>query len=198
MESMADDQEVLARYSRRAGRFADVISAAPPGRWSAQSPCATWTAADVVQHAVDMHAAMFVPTDLARAPGPSVTEDPLGAFNSARADVERALGDPAVAGLAVQTPMGPSTFAAHVDGVASADLMIHSWDLARALGLDYSIDPDELDDQWQGAQQIPDIMRRPGAFGPGIVVFGPVVEVPDDAPVQDRILGLLGRDPHWT
>jgi uncharacterized protein (TIGR03086 family) len=94
--------------------------------------------------------------------------------------------------------MGPSTFAAHVDAVASADLVIHAWDLARALGLDYSIDADELENQWQGAQQIPDIMRQPGAFGPGIVVFGPIVEVPADAPLQDRTLGLLGRDPYWT
>ncbi|PYE20740.1 uncharacterized protein (TIGR03086 family) [Williamsia limnetica] len=195
---MADDQEVLARYSRRAGRFADVISGAAPGRWSAPSPCADWNAADVVQHAVDMHAAMFASTPTGLTPAPAASEDPLGAFNSARADIERALRDPAVVGLAVQTPMGPSTFAAHVDTVASADLVIHTWDLARALGLDYSIDPDELEDQWQGAQQIPDIMRQPGAFGPGIVVFGPVVEVSADAPRQDRILGLLGRDPYWT
>lgn len=76
--------------------------------------------------------------------------------------------------------------------------MIHAWDLALALGLDYAIDPEELHSQWQGAQQIPDIMRQPGAFGPGIVVFGPAVDVPADAPIHDRLLGLLGRDPHWT
>lgn len=27
--------------------------------------------------------------------------------------------------------------------------------------------------------------------------YGPVVAVPADAPLQDRVLGLLGRDPHW-
>ena len=40
-------------------------------------------------------------------------------------------------------------------------------------------------------------MRIPGAYGPGIVVFGPEVKVPEDAPLQDRLLGLLGRDPAW-
>jgi hypothetical protein len=28
-------------------------------------------------------------------------------------------------------------------------------------------------------------------------LFGPVVPVPDDAPVLDRLLGLTGRDPKW-
>jgi hypothetical protein len=41
-------------------------------------------------------------------------------------------------------------------------------------------------------------MRTPGKFGPGIVVYGPEVPVPADAPLQDRLLGLIGRDPHWT
>ena len=47
-----------------------------------------------------------------------------------------------------------------------------------------------------GVQDIPAEMRIPDAFGPGIVVFGPEVEVPDDAPLQDRLLGALGRHPH--
>ena len=41
-----------------------------------------------------------------------------------------------------------------------------------------------------------DKMRTPGAFGPGIVVFGPEVPVPADAPLQDRLLGFIGRDPY--
>jgi len=28
-------------------------------------------------------------------------------------------------------------------------------------------------------------------------MFGPPVSVPDDAPVQDRLLGFFGRDPAW-
>jgi len=34
-------------------------------------------------------------------------------------------------------------------------------------------------------------------FGAG-VPFGAVVEVPADAPAYDRLVGWLGRDPHWA
>ncbi len=93
--------------------------------------------------------------------------------------------------------MGRMTVAEHVDGVVSTDLVLHGWDLARAAGLDDAIDPDELDRLWPGIEQIPDEMRIPDHFGPGVVVIGPEVDVPADAPLQDRLLGKLGRDPEW-
>ncbi|GAA1113790.1 hypothetical protein GCM10009605_54170 [Nocardiopsis composta] len=38
-------------------------------------------------------------------------------------------------------------------------------------------------------------LRTPGAFGAGAVVYGPEVPVPENAPVQDRPLGAIGRHP---
>lgn len=190
--------EIADRYRRRADAFARMVAAVAPDRWSDPSPCAGWTARDVVGHIVDMHRVMVRPIGQGRGPAPTLADDPLGAFAAARADVEEVLDDPELAATTQDTPAGRMSAEQHIDQVVSADLVLHGWDLARATGQDDTIDPAELDLAFADAQRIPDEMRIPEFFGPGIIVFGPVVAVPPDAPVQDRLLGLLGRDPHWS
>ncbi|MGK5112351.1 MULTISPECIES: TIGR03086 family metal-binding protein [unclassified Geodermatophilus] len=189
---------VTERYRRRADAFEATVAAVGDADWSRPSPCAEWDARDVVRHIVDMHHVMLRPYGQTPASAPSVDDDPLAAFRTARAEVEAILADPALATRQTESPAGTMAGADMVDQVASADLVLHRWDLARATGQDDAIDAEELERMWPGLQQIPDVMRVPGAFGPGVVVFGPVVEVPDDAPLQDRALGLVGRDPAWT
>jgi hypothetical protein len=62
------------------------------------------------------------------------------------------------------------------------------------------MDPADVERMWAGTSAIPAAMmerlRTPGAFGPGIKVFGPEVKVAEDAPLQHRLLGLIGRDPN--
>ncbi|MFC4535355.1 TIGR03086 family metal-binding protein [Sphaerisporangium dianthi] len=190
--------EIAVRHRVRAAVFAAKVAAVGPDQWSNPSPCEGWTARDVVGHVVGMHAAMLGPVGRSLSRAPSVEEDPLAAFVSACADIESLLADPSVAARPIETPMGRLSAERHVDQVASADMVLHGWDLARATGQDDTIDPAELEAMWPAVQRIPPKMRIPGAFGPGIVVYGPEVEVPGDAPLQHRVLGLLGRDPHWS
>jgi uncharacterized protein (TIGR03086 family) len=196
-------REVIAeRYRARADAFERKIAAVRPDQWSNQSPCAAWTARDVVGHIIDMHGVMMRPLERELSPAPSLETDPLSAFRAARADVEALLNDPAVAGTEIDAPMGRMTVEQHVDQVPSTDMVLHGWDLARATGQDDAIDPAEVEGLWAAMNAIPaDLMeqfRTPGAFGPGVEVFGAEVPVPEDAPLQDRLLGLIGRDPAWA
>jgi len=190
--------EVTARYHRRADRFEALVVAVDGARWDDPSPCAEWRARDVVGHIVDMHAAMLRPAGRDLSPAPSADDDPVAAFRAARADVTTVLADAALATSMCETPMGRMPLRDHIDGVVSVDLVLHGWDLARAAGLDGTIDPDEVERMWPTIQHIPDEMRIPGHFGPGVVVFGPEVPVPDDASKQDQLLGKIGRDPAWV
>jgi hypothetical protein len=64
------------------------------------------------------------------------------------------------------------------------------------------MDPEDVERLWVSNSAIPaEVMERyrtPGAFGPGVEVFGPEVKVAKVAPLQDRLLGFIGRDPHPT
>jgi uncharacterized protein (TIGR03086 family) len=196
LAALVDD--VAARYRRRAEHFERLVADVDPGDWDGPSPCTQWRTRDVVGHIVDMHDVVLRPAGRAPSPRPSIEDDPLGSYRAARGDVEVILADPTVALAMCDTPMGRVSVAEHVDGVVSADLVLHGWDLARAAGLDDTFAPDELDRMWPAMQHIPDEMRIPEHFGPGVIVFGPEVAVADDASVQDRLLGKLGRDPHWA
>lgn len=75
--------------------------------------------------------------------------------------------------------------------VALNELVIHGWDLARATGQPYAPDEASMAVSREMLTPTGDDELREG-------IFGPVVEVPDGAPLLDRIVGLSGRRPGWT
>jgi uncharacterized protein (TIGR03086 family) len=191
--------EIADRYRRHAEAFEAKVAAVRPDQWANPSPCEAWSARDVVDHIVSMHGYMLRPLGRGLPPAPSVEDDPLGAFRAARAAVEAVLDDPVLAGVGCDTPNGRMRADQQVDLVVSDDLVLHGWDLARATGQDEGMDPVDVERLWASTSAIPaELMatyRTPGAFGPGVEVFGPEVAVAADAPLQDRLLGLIGRDP---
>ena len=62
-------------------------------------------------------------------------------------------------------------------------------DLAKLIGVDSTM-PAGL------VQGLYDYMAVKGGSLRQLGVFGPIIDVPADAPLQDRLLGLAGRDPH--
>ena len=190
---------IADRYRRHADAFEDKVAAVRSDQWSNQSPCEAWSARDVVSHIVSMHGYMLRPLRRELHTAPSVLDDPLGAFKAARSEVEAVLDDPTLAGVESETPNGRMTVEQQIDEVVSDDMVLHGWDLARATGQDATIDPGDVLRLWSITVAIPpDLMqkyRTPGVFGPGVEVYGPEVEVSRDAPLQDRLLGLIGRQP---
>jgi uncharacterized protein (TIGR03086 family) len=194
--------EIAERYRRHADAFERKVAAVRPEQWANQSPCDAWTARGVVEHAVSMHEFMLGLVDRKPTPAPAVDEDPLGAFRAIRADVQAILDDPDLAGRASSTRAGDKTVEREIDEVVSDDLVLHGWDLARATDQDDTMDPEDVARLWKITTAMPaelmEKLRTPGAFGDDIEVYGPEVKVPEDAPLQDRLLGLIGRDPAWA
>ena len=78
--------------------------------------------------------------------------------------------------------------------VALDELVIHGWDVAHASGQPYDCDPESLDAVRSFVEQF----SGPGQEEARQGLFGPVVAVPADAPSLDQVIGLAGRDPHWS
>src|SRR3954468_20466905 len=126
--------EFLNRYRRNADAFADTIRAVPDDAWASPSPCPGWDARAVVGHVVSTLDIFEKLVGREQRPGPSVEDDPLGAFQAMRAQVEEELADPALADIEYEGFFGRMSFAASVDQFLSGDLVVHRWDLAKATG----------------------------------------------------------------
>jgi uncharacterized protein (TIGR03086 family) len=84
--------------------------------------------------------------------------------------------------------MGRSSFAATIDMICTADVLVHTWDLARATGLDEALDPDEVHAMLVGVEPMDEVLRSSGHYGPR-------VDVDEGADEQTRLLAFLGRHP---
>lgn len=77
-----------------------------------------------------------------------------------------------------------------VAAIAMTEVVIHGWDLARATGQPFDVDPDI-------AEAVHTNVAQFAAQGPVEGLFDAAVPVVDDAPVLDRAIALSGRDPGW-
>ena len=69
------------------------------------------------------------------------------------------------------------------------EVLVHNWDLATATGQPCALDPELSATVFGLYSAMPlEQLRADG-------VFGPEIPVPEDAPIADRLLGLLGRRP---
>jgi len=180
--------EISERYARLADVFAANVAAVPDDGWANPTPCEQWTARDIVRHVVSSQGMFlgFIGEELGDIP--SVDDDPVSAWDAARAKVQASLDDPGRAQTEYTGFTGTSTFEEGVGRFLCTDLVVHGWDLARATGLDERIDPEDVDRVWAVAKGFGDVLRSPQAFGPE-------VEPPPDADDQQRLLAVLGRRP---
>ena len=182
--------EPADRYRKVAAAFTERVRAVPADRWDDPAPCEGWVARDVVRHLVEWLPGVFFSGtwDVEWSPGPSVDEDPVGAWAALDRAIQAALDDPEVAGSERETRMGRSSFAATIDMICTADVLIHTWDLARATGLDEGLDPDEVHRMLVGVTPMDEALRSSGHYGPR-------VDVDEGADEQTRLLAFLGRRP---
>jgi uncharacterized protein (TIGR03086 family) len=158
--------------------------------WEAPTPDDEWSVRDLVRHVVGEQ--QLVPQLLA---GRTVAQ--------ARKNVEP-LGDDLRAEWWLYSLAASAAWdAADPDGIVSlpfdsvpvtqylreqtSDVAIHSWDLARAVGADEDLDDELVCAVWTVFEPQRETLAASG-------LYASPVSVPDDAPLQSRLLAVTGRD----
>jgi len=78
-----------------------------------------------------------------------------------------------------------------VGDMAFVEAILHGWDLAKGSGQDVAFDDAAVERALEIMEQIGEMGRTQGAFGPEVAV-------PDDAAPFDKVLAQAGRDPEWS
>ena len=191
--------EPMGRPDQPAGRYREisgVFTARVLGTrsWDVPAPVPGWAARDVVRHLVEWLPAFLASGSAVRLPAlPSVDDDPVTAWQVHTDAVQALLDDPATAGLTLSNPhIGEIPVDRAIDQFYTSDVFMHTWDLARATGQDWSPPAAASEESLGFAPN----MLTPDYQGEG-KAFAPRISVPDEAPPLDRLLGLSGRDPAW-
>ncbi|MCU1601344.1 MAG: hypothetical protein JWO22_2053 [Frankiales bacterium] len=157
--------------------------------WDAPAPVDGWRARDVVGHLVGWFPDFLTSaTGLVLDRGPSVADDPVAAWQVHSDAVQRVLDGPEASTPFDHQYVGELPLPQAVDRFYISDVFMHTWDLARATGQDERLDPETCADLLAAMQGMEEVLRSSGQYGPA-------VPVPQDADVQSRMLGFIGRDP---
>ena len=173
-----------------AGAFTKTVEGTAAEAWDAPAPVEGWLARDVVRHLVEwLPAFLERSTGIGLPAGPSVDDDPVGAWRTHTDGVQALLDDPASADRDYDFPhIGRMSLAQAIAMVYTPDVFMHRWDLARATGQDETLDARRCEEMLEGMLPMDEMLRQSGQYGPR-------VEVPDDADVQTRLLAFIGRSP---
>lgn len=178
------------RHAEVAGGFTRRVLGVPADRWDVPAPVEGWVARDVVRHLVTWFPGFLEGGTGTRLPaGPSVDEDPVGAWLAQADAVQALLDDPSSADRVLRNAyVGEVPLPQAVDNFYTADVFMHTWDLARATGQDEVLDAGMSASMLEGMRPVEEMLRSSGQYGPR-------VDVPPDAPVHHQLMGFIGRRP---
>ena len=186
--------ENLRNYTTIMFGFEHVLRLVPESAWSNASPCDEWNARQVAGHA------MSVVNNIAARGGVGTVVDPF-------ADLDAIAGDDPLASFrrirdrylqatdqlgALQTRITTSIGELSLDeylGRMCPDTLIHTWDLARAAGVDDTLDPGSVSLVLAGFLEGDGPVRAPGRYADAVEA-----EVESE---QDRLIAFTGRNPRW-
>jgi uncharacterized protein (TIGR03086 family) len=179
---------------------ARIVRAVPEGSLDGPTPCPGWDVRGLINHMIFWNARGEYAAHKQQPPAEPTEEHDftaagdwaeLFAAQSLKTAEAWASNAEAWEGNTSLSGTGPGMPAPLIGGMIFGECVMHGWDLAAATGQRADFAPELVKEAYDGLSSIADMGRQYGAFGEE-------VPVPESAPLMDRLLGLAGRDPHWT
>jgi uncharacterized protein (TIGR03086 family) len=180
-------EELVSRHERACARFSAVADGFPAELWSAATPCTEWDARALVEHVIGFHEFLLLrPLDV-RANRPR--DDPAARWRATSRALFECLAIDGVLDQPTELPGGGYSSARQMIAALTTDVLVHSWDLARAAGIEPRLDSELCEAAYETATAT-DLRRNDG-------MIGPEVTVDPGANIETRLAALYGRDPAW-
>jgi uncharacterized protein (TIGR03086 family) len=179
---------------RAAAGFARTLAEVGPDQWDAPTGNEGQSVAMLVEHVIggDRMATVILrggsrSDGIAAFTRDSGDGDPVTAFAAARGELAEAFAAPGALEATVAHPAldMPGSM---LLSFRTTEYALHGWDLARAIGVDDTIDPEVLEVLWADLSAFGPMIAASGMFGAG--ASG---DVAADAPLHVRVLDLSGR-----
>jgi uncharacterized protein (TIGR03086 family) len=190
---VTDDNSIAATHLRVCARFGRAVSEVDD-RWSRPSPCAGWDARAVLEHVIGFHDVLLLRPLDAKPSRPH--DDPERRWSLTVTALRQVLQRPGLFDGVVEVPAVGDLPPTRIDAprlvpALSLDVVVHTWDLARAVGANDRLDPALCKQFLASLPDQPDALVQTGMYDAPVTVDA-------KAGVQAQLLARLGRDPSWT
>ena len=173
--------------------FAQAVRGVRDDQMSNATPCTEWTVQALLNHNINVagtfHRLLTAgpPADALDLSGPLPQEGALAAFEAGAARVLEAAKSPGKMEEELDTPFGRMP-AGQLLMFPFMDMLLHRWDLSKGTDQATTMDSALAEVCYKIFEPMADGLRPRG-------IFGPAVTVPISASMQDKLLGLTGRNP---
>lgn len=197
---------IVDRFVSSSSEFGEKLAAVRPDQWTCPTPCTEWNVRQLVSHMAQGNLNYVRLLDgatgaefLRQRDVDALGTDPLDAYARSVSECAAAFSRPGALEQVLDYPLG-QVAGQQALAVRTTDTVIHTWDLAQAIGADDTLSPglvawasDYLDEIYDGLAETPADPQTTHRF-----FAAPLGEPAASASRQHRLLHRMGRRPVLT
>ena len=195
---MADQMpNPIELYEAAAQGFRQTLSEVKSNQMSSPTPCSQWNVQQLINHNVKVtgfaHGVLIenITVNPMEVDETQSTDAAIAGLDAGVATVLELIKSPGTVEKEINTPFGQLTCGQFLMA-PFMDLLIHKWDLAKGTGQSTTLDSGLVEVCYNAFAPQMEGLRAMDFGGP---IYGPDVPVPAGASMQDKLIGMMGRQP---